>query len=257
MRIAIGQRLSGWVAAHRQTISNSDPTLDLGEAARSRSLGLKSCISTPLVADDDRLVGVLTLYSSEANAFNDDHRRVIEVVARQIAHTFRRAVEFDESPRRDQLTGLPSEKQLESFVQSSLDDSNSNEFALLLIDIDDLKGINLAYGRTAGDDVIRHVVQQTRHGLRMADILFRSSSDELVAYLNATDRETAHVVAVRIRDRISREPLLLRPGSTLVVQATVTAVHAPHDGRSLDELLAAARRRVRTATADSEGASVH
>jgi len=257
MRIAIGQRLSGWVAAHRQTISNSDPTLDLGEAARFRSLGLKSCISTALVADDERLVGVLTLYSNEANAFNDDHRRVIEVVPRQIAHTFRRAVEFDESPRRDQLTGLPSEKQLESFVQSSLDESNSAEFALLLIDIDDLKGINVAYGRGAGDDVIRHVVQQTRHGLRMADILFRSSSDELVAYLNATDRETAHLVAVRIRDRISREPLLLRPGSTLVVHATVTAVHAPHDGRSLDELLAAARRRVRTATADSEGASVH
>ena len=257
MRIPIGQRLSGWVAANRQTISNSDPVLDLGEPARARSLALRSCISTPLLADDNLLVGVLTLYAGEVNAFNEDHRRIVEVVARQIAHTFRRAVEFDESPRRDQLTGLPSEKQLESFVQSSLDESNSAEFALLLIDIDDLKGINVAYGRGAGDDVIRHVVQQTRHGLRMADILFRSSSDELVAYLNATDRETAHLVAVRIRDRISREPLLLRPGSTLVVHATVTAVHAPHDGRSLDELLAAARRRVRTATADSEGASVH
>jgi diguanylate cyclase (GGDEF)-like protein len=257
MRIAIGQRLSGWVAAHRQTISNSDPTLDLGEAARSRSVALKSCISTALVADDDRLVGVLTLYSSEANAFNDDHRRVIEVVARQIAHTFRRAVEFDESPRRDPLTGLPTLKQLESFVRSSLEDSSSTDFALLLIDIDDLNGINVAYGRTAGDDVIRHVVQQTRHGLRMADILFRSYGDQLVVFLNATDRETAHLVAERIRDRIGREPLLARPGSTLVVQATVTAVHAPHDGRSLDELFEAARGRIRTATADSERANVH
>src|SRR5262249_25302825 len=89
MRIAVGQRLSGWVAAHRQTILNSDPTLDLGEAARARSLALKTCISTPLIADDDKLIGVLTLYTGEATAFNDDHRRIVEVVARQIAHTFR------------------------------------------------------------------------------------------------------------------------------------------------------------------------
>ena len=29
----MGQRLSGWVAANRQTILNSDPMLDLGEIA--------------------------------------------------------------------------------------------------------------------------------------------------------------------------------------------------------------------------------
>jgi diguanylate cyclase (GGDEF)-like protein/putative nucleotidyltransferase with HDIG domain len=257
MRIAIGQRLSGWVAAHRQTIVNSDPTLDLGEAARSRSLALKSCISTPLTADDDKLIGVLTLYSGEVTAFNDDHRRIVEVVARQIAHTFRRALEFDESPRRDPLTGLPGEKQLESFIRSSLDDSSSANFALLLIDIDDLKGINATYGRAAGDDVLRHVVHQTRHGLRLADILFRSSGDELVAYLTATDLETANTVADRIRERISLEPVLLGAGGTVVVQATVTAVHVPLHGRSLDDLLAAARQRVRTAGTDAEGASVH
>src|SRR2546425_6305939 len=86
MRIALGQRLSGWVAANRQTISNSDPILDLGDAARAHSLRLRSCISTPLLSEDE-LVGVLSLYAPEANAFNDDHRRIIEVVARQIVHT--------------------------------------------------------------------------------------------------------------------------------------------------------------------------
>ena len=35
LRIGLGQRLSGWVAANRQSIRNSDPVLDLGEAARA------------------------------------------------------------------------------------------------------------------------------------------------------------------------------------------------------------------------------
>jgi diguanylate cyclase (GGDEF)-like protein len=256
IRIQLGQRLSGWVAAHRQTISNSDPVLDLGEMARQRSLALKSCISTALLGDDDQLIGVLTLYSNESNAFNEDHRRVIEAVARQIAQAFRRAVEFDQSPRRDPLTGLPNETQLEQLVNASLDESDSASFALLLIDIRELKRINSTYGRTAGDQVLNHVVHHARHGLRMADILFRNTSDEFVAFLNATDSATASVVAARISDRISEHPVRLSNGTSVSVQATVTAVRAPRDGCSLNDLLSNARRRSRRST-DSESASVH
>ena len=35
IRIPRGQRLSGWVAANKQTISGSDPVLDLGDVARA------------------------------------------------------------------------------------------------------------------------------------------------------------------------------------------------------------------------------
>ena len=87
LRMPLGQRLSGWVAANRQTISNSDASLDLGDAARSVALRLRSCISTPLVSTDN-LVGVLSLYSTKSNGFNEDHRRIIELAARQIALTF-------------------------------------------------------------------------------------------------------------------------------------------------------------------------
>ena len=34
LRIPRGQRLTGWVAANKQSIVNSDPVLDLGESAR-------------------------------------------------------------------------------------------------------------------------------------------------------------------------------------------------------------------------------
>ena len=50
LKIPLGQRLSGWVAANRQTISNSDPSLDLGEVARCTTPRLRSCLSTPLLS---------------------------------------------------------------------------------------------------------------------------------------------------------------------------------------------------------------
>src|SRR4051794_40197591 len=118
LRITIGQRLSGWVAANRQTIANSDAVLDLAAAVDCQSPTLKKSLSTPMVSGDE-LVGVLAVYS--AADFNEDHRRVIEAVARQIGHTFKSAAEFDGTARHDELTGLPKLRQLEQFVGTKND----------------------------------------------------------------------------------------------------------------------------------------
>jgi putative nucleotidyltransferase with HDIG domain len=92
MRVQLGQRLTGWVAASRQTIRNSDPMLDLGEITKKLTPRPRSCLSTPLTLLSD-LVGVITIYSADANFFSEEHERVLEVAARQIAPAVRRCIE--------------------------------------------------------------------------------------------------------------------------------------------------------------------
>jgi putative methionine-R-sulfoxide reductase with GAF domain len=87
LRINLGERLSGWVAANRCTISNSDPVLDLGPLARSINPPLQSSLSTPLVIASD-LVGVLTLYARTPSVYTEEHREAIESLAGQIAVSF-------------------------------------------------------------------------------------------------------------------------------------------------------------------------
>jgi len=258
LRIPLGQRLSGWVAANRQMIVNSDPRLDLGDVARHLTPRLRSCLSTPLLSDD-QLVGVLTLYSSTADGFNEDHRRIIEVVARQIAHTFKQAAEFDNSARRDPLTGLPNLRQLEQLLDSTGLDrlTRDSGFILLFIDVVGLKQINLAHGRNVGDDVLRHVVKNARSCLRVADILFRYDSDEFVALLNDTDTPTAEAIAHRILDDIRKDRFPLLNGGTLTIEATVTSVCAPRDGESLHDLMAAARVHLASSPRHRDGPIVH
>ena len=136
LRIPLGRRLSGWVGANRQTIVNSDPTLDLGDVARTINPRLRSCLSTPLTSEA-QLIGVLTLYSESIDGFNEDHRRVIEVVARQISHTLKCAAEFDNTTRLDSITGLPNLHQLEQLLQSTGSDglSVASELTLVFIDV--------------------------------------------------------------------------------------------------------------------------
>jgi diguanylate cyclase (GGDEF)-like protein/putative nucleotidyltransferase with HDIG domain len=243
LRIEIGQRLSGWVAANRQTIANSDPVLDLGDIVPSNALDLKSCLSTALLSGDS-LIGVLSLYASELNAFTDDHRRIVEAVARQIAHTLERAVEFDQLTRRDELTGLPSVKQLERVLLPSPISGNAGEhqYSLLFIDIIHLKQINVSEGREAADEVLRHVVRYARSGLRVADLLFRNTNAEFVAFLSDADAATADIVAQRIRSSIASHEVLLATSKRLRVDVSVRSVSCPTDGRSLNELLMIAGR---------------
>jgi putative nucleotidyltransferase with HDIG domain len=83
--IQLGQRLTGWVAANRQTIVNSDAALDLGNLTMHLDPMPLACLSTPMCQDSD-LVGVVTVYSTRRQPFTDAHVPVVEVITRGLAN---------------------------------------------------------------------------------------------------------------------------------------------------------------------------
>ena len=77
--IPVGERVSGWCGANRRTAINSDASLDLAQITQLFEPPSRSTISTAL-ADDDRLVAVLTAYSLKDEAFTESHRYTFEQV---------------------------------------------------------------------------------------------------------------------------------------------------------------------------------
>lgn len=75
LRIPIAEKLSGWVAAHRTAVWNSDAVLDLASTASTAALSLGS--SLPLVAGDT-LIGVLSLYGRSDQEISVGQRRALE-----------------------------------------------------------------------------------------------------------------------------------------------------------------------------------
>jgi putative nucleotidyltransferase with HDIG domain len=82
--VDVGHRLTGWVAASRQPILNSDASLDLAGRQEGHEPRLLTCMSVPLIAGET-LVGVLSLYSAEPDGFNDDRGRLIQMIAPHLA----------------------------------------------------------------------------------------------------------------------------------------------------------------------------
>jgi len=80
LSMPLGDRLTGWVGANRQMISNSDPGLDLGDLAEAWLPRLCSCFATPLVWNDN-LVGVLSVYSADEQGLSRRQIRMVSMLA--------------------------------------------------------------------------------------------------------------------------------------------------------------------------------
>lgn len=77
--IGIGDRITGWVASHRQTIVNSDAALDLGPLAAGDDISLESCLAIP-ICSGTAVAGVLTLYSPQLAGFDEAQGRLLEMI---------------------------------------------------------------------------------------------------------------------------------------------------------------------------------
>jgi putative nucleotidyltransferase with HDIG domain len=80
-----GERVTGWVAANRQTIRNSDATLDLGQAALVVDPRPRSTVSTPVLGPQGELYGVLTAYSPGLDVYSHRHVYAFEQLAEALA----------------------------------------------------------------------------------------------------------------------------------------------------------------------------
>jgi diguanylate cyclase (GGDEF)-like protein/putative nucleotidyltransferase with HDIG domain len=235
IRISMGQRLSGWVAANRQTILNSDPMLDLGEVARALKPALRSCLSTPLIGGSE-LVGVLTVYSTHREAFTEDHQRIVEVVARQVSHTLRGALDYKRQHSeqlRDQFTGLPNREHLQRFIVSELSAATGLPCSIVLVEFSRNRS------RLSPDYGIMQLSRVMRSALRGADLLFMYDEDRFVALLTQTSAQTADIIARRIVTDLSNGRFSEENASTFRVGRAT----APEDGDKLTDLIRSAESR--------------
>ena len=250
LTIGLGERLSGWVAANRRAMRNSDPVLDLGELARSLSQRPRSCLSIPLLSDGT-LVGVLSLYSPTRNAYTEEHQRILEVVSRQVSTIIRQANEFDTArwTLRDRLTGLPNLEHLRQLSESGRSSDLLNEpMSVVLIEVMNLSGFTQRYDRNTADTALTSLVAAMRRTLRAADILFKHGDHGFIALLLHTKVETAELIARRILDAISAERTDV---AWTDLQISVAFASAPDDGSSIDDLINRAHLKLVTSGSSS------
>ncbi|MBL0156602.1 MAG: HD domain-containing protein [Bryobacterales bacterium] len=115
LEIPIGQGLSGWVAENAKPILNGNPSVEPGYLNDTTKFStLRSALAVPLEGVNG-VVGVLSLYTSERDAFTRDHLRVMLVVSSKLALSIENALRYrqaETSATMDYLTELPNARSL-------------------------------------------------------------------------------------------------------------------------------------------------
>jgi diguanylate cyclase (GGDEF)-like protein len=125
----------------------------------------------------------------------------------------------------DALTGLMNRRGFEHAVDNI---TTRRPFAMLAIDVDNLKTINDGYGHAAGDALLIAVAQTLAGVARKGDTLARIGGDEFVLLMPEAAGETPIAVARRMKDAVAGLNLVTGPAGISVGWAAGDAGADPY-----------------------------
>jgi diguanylate cyclase (GGDEF)-like protein/putative nucleotidyltransferase with HDIG domain len=244
-----GVGLSGWVMRHGRPLVNGVAVLELQAAGQAAvETELESALVCPLSVGDE-VIGTIAVYHVEAGCYTEDHRRVLEEISRQAAVVVQNALVFEQAcdnAMRDTLTGLANTRALQSHVTRELERARrvGSQFSLVLLDLDEFKGINDEHGHLAGDRALQEVASALRETTRPYDVCVRYGGDEFVVLLASNGRAEAEQQRRRLQDAVSAIRLETPTGKLVPLNVSAGAAVYPDDGETYERLLARADRRM-------------
>ncbi|MEX2264864.1 MAG: HD domain-containing phosphohydrolase [Bryobacteraceae bacterium] len=247
LEIPVGQGLSGWVAQNKKPIMNGNPSVEPGYLNDPTKFStLRSALAVPLEGIGG-VIGVLSLYCVEKDAFSRDHLRVLLAVNYKVSLAIENALTFQQAQiqaARDSLTGLPNASSLFVHLDTEISrcQSSGKQLTVLVCDLDGFKQVNDRWGHLEGNRALQSVAQALSGSCGEFGYVARMGGDEFVLVLPGSGSERAER---QIRDMAES---VRRAGREVcgveILDVSVGVATYPDDGLDAETILAEADRRM-------------
>ncbi|MGE0545594.1 MAG: diguanylate cyclase [Kofleriaceae bacterium] len=236
--MADGEGAAGWVMANG-TARRIDDLETSDVVVRGGSHGIRSWLGVPLFMYGG-CEGVIAVQSTRVDTFRDDHQRLLESLALQIAAALQNAHLY-ELAMVDGLTGLFMRRYFDARIEEEIERSRryGTPFSVVMLDVDDFKHLNDEHGHLIGDRVLRSIANVVKSQMRGVDTAARYGGEEIAVILPRTEMVAAYNVGERIRAAIaeSRVTTDSTPAQVVAVTASLGIASFPEskatDGEDL------------------------
>jgi len=222
---------------------------ELGWIGEAR--GGRNELRLDLSAADEPTRTELVLYPPP-EGFADDTKQLAEWLAAQAGIALENARLHDLVQRQantDDLTGLVNRRRFLEALEREVEQAArlGGDLAIVLLDLDDFKGINDRFGHHSGDRVLEALGVALRNHIRNIDLAARLGGEEFALLLPEVSSSDAVLVAERVCRSLSERPIVWVEGNALSSTASVgVANYLPGDsGEDLLRLADAALYRAK------------
>ena len=131
----------------------------------------------------------------------------------------------------DGLTGLYNRTEIEHNIKQALEEQESNDVSLIMLDIDNFKKVNDSYGHAEGDVVIIALSDVLRKVLSDVDASYsgRWGGEEFMVLLQNEDANEAAVIAEKIRAAFASISYKTAPFQTVSIGVTQAKANEDFD----------------------------
>ena len=194
----------------RKNFISVDPDLDVSSANEIMQINL---INRLPVVSGGKLVGMIT------------HREINNILNEQVGMLEISHKDLEEKMKIDFLTGIYNraylDKKLIQFTDLAF--RTNTAFTLLLIDIDNFKGINDTHGHICGDVILKGAAKLFVEKSRNISIVGRFGGDEFVIIVPYSDYNSSIYMAERLRMSLE-ETIFNYNGKMISVTASIGLV---------------------------------
>ncbi len=219
--MAKGEGAAGWVMEHGLTKRIDDLT-DADIAVDEGGSGIRSWLGVPLMMYGG-CEGVIAVQATHPGTFRDDHQRLLESLALQIAASLQNAHLY-ELAMVDGLTGLFVRRYFDARIEEEIERSKryGTPFSVVMMDVDNFKNLNDEHGHLIGDRVLRAISNVVKAQMRGVDTAARYGGEEVALILPRTDMLNAYNVGERIRSAIADQRVTTDSEPPKVVSVTAS-----------------------------------
>ena len=245
--VQVGSGITGTVLETQEPAANCDPWPDLQLLKSSVTSDFRAMIALPIKADE-KLIGAVSLYSTDPIGYSDEHLRLVETISQIAADAIvksQRHAETESHALTDPMTGLPNARSLQIQFEREVARAqrNNSSFQILMLDLDGFKQVNDTFGHKVGDKMLFEIGRVIKEQLREYDFLARYAGDEFVALIPDLNVEGIFDLCRRIENGV--EDFELTVGDdTAQVGVSIGWATYPHTAKAFDQLLISADKEM-------------
>ena len=244
VRLKVGEGIAGWVAKNGERLVVPDVYTDPRFAKRIDEMTkweTRSIICIPL-RSKHRVLGVIQLVNVDMQNFGNQEEFFLQSLCDYAAiaiENSRAVMKIQELTITDDCTGLYNARHLYKTLETEVYRSSrfGYEFTVVFIDLDHFKQVNDTHGHLIGSKLLAEIGYLIKAQLRLIDYAFRYGGDEFVILLPQTGKDSALVVARRLRDALRTSTFCQEENLNLNVRASMGLATYPHDAKDPREII--------------------